>query len=95
MTEKERIAADLLVLRCRRGDSNAIIELVETWERRLFYFSPGRAGRVGHSSGNLGERPQRDWQDPESRESFGVALYHRPEPGHGPLPGILLASRNG
>ena len=38
MTEKERIAAELLALRCRRGDEAALRELVRVWEKRLFYY---------------------------------------------------------
>jgi len=38
MTDKERIYAELLALRCRRGDREALAELVEHWERRLLYF---------------------------------------------------------
>lgn len=38
MTDKERIAAELLALRCRRGDDAALRELVRTWEKRLFYY---------------------------------------------------------
>jgi RNA polymerase sigma-70 factor, ECF subfamily len=38
MTEKERIYAELLALRCRRGDKGALEELVRVWEDRLFYF---------------------------------------------------------
>lgn len=38
MTEKERIYAELLAIRCRRGDQGALEELVRTWEDRLFYF---------------------------------------------------------
>jgi len=38
MTEKERICAELLALRCRRGERGALEELVRAWEDRLFYF---------------------------------------------------------
>jgi RNA polymerase sigma-70 factor, ECF subfamily len=38
MTEKERIYAELLALRCRRKEKGAFEELVRTWERRLFYY---------------------------------------------------------
>lgn len=38
MTEKERIAAELLLFRCRRGDGDAFREIVRTWEKRLFYY---------------------------------------------------------
>ncbi len=38
MTGKERIYAELLALRCRRGDKGALEELVRAWEGRLFYF---------------------------------------------------------
>ncbi len=38
MTEKERIYAELLALRCRRGERGALEELVRAWENRLFYF---------------------------------------------------------
>lgn len=38
MTEKEAIYYELLVLRCRRGQRNALEELIRTWEGRLFYY---------------------------------------------------------
>ena len=38
MTEKEAIACELLVLRCRRGHREALEDLVQTWERPLFYY---------------------------------------------------------
>jgi RNA polymerase sigma-70 factor (ECF subfamily) len=37
-SEKELIYQELLVLRCQRGDRVALAELVNTWERPLFYF---------------------------------------------------------
>ncbi|MCE5270431.1 sigma-70 family RNA polymerase sigma factor [bacterium] len=36
--EREEILAELLVLRFRRGDSRAFREIVERWEKRLFYY---------------------------------------------------------
>jgi RNA polymerase sigma-70 factor (ECF subfamily) len=36
--ESEQILSELLVLRCRRGDSSAWRELIRLWERRLFYY---------------------------------------------------------
>lgn len=38
MTEKQAIYYELLVLRCRRGQKDALEELVRAWERRLFYY---------------------------------------------------------
>ena len=38
MGESERILHELLVLRCRRGDTAAWRELIRLWERRLFYY---------------------------------------------------------
>ena len=38
MTEKQAIYYELLVLRCCRGQKNAIEELVTSWEQRLFYY---------------------------------------------------------
>jgi len=38
VTEKEGIYCELLVLRCREGQSAALEELVRTWERPLFYY---------------------------------------------------------
>ena len=35
---KETIYQELLVLRCRRGDKQAFQELVQQWEKRLFYY---------------------------------------------------------
>ena len=34
----EVIYEELLALRCRRGEKAALEELVQTWEKRLFYF---------------------------------------------------------
>jgi RNA polymerase sigma-70 factor (ECF subfamily) len=34
----EEIYDELLVLRCRRGEKAALEELVQNWEKRLFYF---------------------------------------------------------
>lgn len=38
MTEKQAIYHELLVLRCRRGQKDALEELVRSWEKRLFYY---------------------------------------------------------
>jgi len=38
LTEKQAIYYELLVLRCRRGQKDALEELVTSWERRLFYY---------------------------------------------------------
>lgn len=38
MTEKQAIYCELLVLRCRRGQKDALEELVSSWEKRLFYY---------------------------------------------------------
>jgi len=38
MTDKEAIYTELLVLRCRRREKKALEELVDTWEKRLFYY---------------------------------------------------------
>lgn len=38
MTEKQAIYYELLVLRCRRGQSSALEELARSWEKRLFYY---------------------------------------------------------
>jgi len=38
VTEKEAIACELLVLRCRQGRKEALEEMVRTWERPLFYY---------------------------------------------------------
>lgn len=35
---KEAIYAELLLLRCQRGDAGAFEELVRRWEQRLFYY---------------------------------------------------------
>jgi len=37
-SRKERIRSELLVLRCRRGDTEALGELVALWERPLLYY---------------------------------------------------------
>ncbi|UCD49683.1 MAG: sigma-70 family RNA polymerase sigma factor [Phycisphaerales bacterium] len=38
MTEKEAIYCGLLVLRCRRGQGEALEELVQKWEKPLLYY---------------------------------------------------------
>lgn len=38
MTEKQAIYYELLVLRCHRGQKDALEELVRSWEKRLFYY---------------------------------------------------------
>ena len=38
MTEKQAIYCELLVLRCRRGQKDALEELVSSWEKKLFYY---------------------------------------------------------
>jgi len=38
VTEKEAIACELLVLRCLQGRTDALEEMVRTWERPLFYY---------------------------------------------------------
>jgi RNA polymerase sigma-70 factor (ECF subfamily) len=38
VTEKEAIACELPVLRCRQGQRDALEEMVRTWERPLFYY---------------------------------------------------------
>lgn len=38
ITEKEAIYYELLILRCRRGEKNALEELIHNWEKRLFYY---------------------------------------------------------
>ena len=38
MADKQAIYYELLVLRCCRGQKEALEELVTSWERRLFYY---------------------------------------------------------
>jgi RNA polymerase sigma-70 factor (ECF subfamily) len=38
MTEKQAIYYELLAIRCRRGQREALEELVRGWEKRLFYY---------------------------------------------------------
>jgi RNA polymerase sigma-70 factor (ECF subfamily) len=38
LSDSERIYNELLALRCRRGDTGALEELVRHWEKRLFYY---------------------------------------------------------
>ena len=38
MTKKQTIYYELLVLRCKRGQKDALQELVGTWENKLFYY---------------------------------------------------------
>jgi RNA polymerase sigma-70 factor (ECF subfamily) len=36
--DRRELERELLVLRCRRGESEAFDELIRTWERRLFFY---------------------------------------------------------
>lgn len=38
MAEKQAIYFELLILRCRRGQKDALEELVKSWEKPLFYY---------------------------------------------------------
>ena len=38
MTEKQAIYYELLILRCRQGQKDALEELVTSWEKPLFYY---------------------------------------------------------
>jgi RNA polymerase sigma factor (sigma-70 family) len=38
LTRKDAIYCELLVLRCQRGQKDALEELVSSWEKRLFYY---------------------------------------------------------
>lgn len=38
LKDAQTIRNELLVLRCQQGESAAIQELIDTWERRLFYY---------------------------------------------------------
>lgn len=38
MTEKQAIYCELLVLRCRQGQKDALEELVKGWEKQLYYY---------------------------------------------------------
>jgi hypothetical protein len=38
VTEKQAVYYELLVLRCQRGQREALEELVRSWEKRLFYY---------------------------------------------------------
>ena len=38
MRDKKDILLQLLLLRCKQGDRQALLELVSQWDRRLFYF---------------------------------------------------------
>ena len=37
-SEKETIYNELLILRCKRGEKDALEELIRLWEKRLFYY---------------------------------------------------------
>jgi RNA polymerase sigma-70 factor, ECF subfamily len=56
-TEKELIYQELLVLRCQRGEREALTELVASWERRLFYF----IRRLGHEEADAWDVLQQTW----------------------------------
>ena len=38
MPDKKAIYYELLILRCKRGQKEALEELVQNWEKRLFYY---------------------------------------------------------
>ena len=38
VADKQRIYRELLFLRCKRGERQALEELVRDWEPRLFYY---------------------------------------------------------
>ncbi|MBN1974430.1 MAG: sigma-70 family RNA polymerase sigma factor [Sedimentisphaerales bacterium] len=38
MSDKKAIYYELLILRCKRGQKEALEELVSNWEKRLFYY---------------------------------------------------------
>jgi hypothetical protein len=50
LTEKEAIYYELLVLRCRRGQREALEEVVRTWEKRL---------KIEYQLGDLSEQVSR------------------------------------
>ena len=37
-TSKETVCQQLLLVRCQRGDREAMEELIAVWEKRLFYY---------------------------------------------------------
>jgi RNA polymerase sigma factor (sigma-70 family) len=55
--DKDLIYQELLVLRCQRGDRDALQELVVTWERRLFYF----LRRLGSEEQDAWDLLQQTW----------------------------------
>jgi RNA polymerase sigma factor (sigma-70 family) len=55
--DKDLIYQELLVLRCQRGDRDALQELVVTWERRLFYY----LRRLGSEEQDAWDLLQQTW----------------------------------
>lgn len=55
--DKDLICQELLVLRCQRGERDALAELVATWERRLFYF----LRRLGAEEQDAWDQLQQTW----------------------------------
>jgi RNA polymerase sigma factor (sigma-70 family) len=55
--DKDLIYQELLVLRCQRGDRDALQELVVIWERRLFYF----LRRLGSEEQDAWDLLQQTW----------------------------------
>jgi RNA polymerase sigma-70 factor (ECF subfamily) len=55
--DKDAVARELLVLRCRRGDRAALEELIRTWERPLLYF----IRRLVHDEADAWDVLQKTW----------------------------------
>jgi RNA polymerase sigma-70 factor (ECF subfamily) len=56
-SDKDLIYQELLVLRCQRGERDALEELVAKWERRLFYF----LRRLGADEQDAWDHLQQTW----------------------------------
>lgn len=56
-SDKDLIGQELLVLRCQRGERDALEELIATWERRLFYF----LRRLGSTEQDAWDQLQQTW----------------------------------
>jgi len=81
--DKNEIYLELLVLRCRRGDSQAFRELVESFERRLLYYLR-RLSNDEHEAWDIFQqvwlkviRNMHSIQDPRKFKSWLYTVAHR------------------
>ena len=98
-TPKETVCQQLLLVRCRRGDREAMEELVAVWEKRLFYY----VRRIVDQEADAWDVMQKTWvkvfrrvkslKDPQSFPCWLYTLTRNTALSHiRQLPGARLAS---